>query len=139
VVKILKVEDPRRCIGCMLCSQACARLYGDFSVFRAAIHVHTTGGMPEEFIITSCRACLNPSCREACPCDALKAREGGGVVFLKESCSACGACLQGCPIGAIRADEDNHPIICRHCGYCAKYCPHNCIILKEIQSDQPQD
>lgn len=131
MVRKLKVEDRRRCIGCMLCCQACARLFGDFSVYRSAINVRTTGGMSGEFIITTCKACEEPGCMEACQFGALTKREGGGVVFHEKKCTRCGACVEGCPIGAIRMNEEGYPIVCIHCGYCTNYCPHGCIVLKE--------
>lgn len=131
VVKRLKVEDRRRCIGCMLCCQACARLLGDFSVYRSAVNVKTTGGMSGEFLITTCQACEEPGCAEACQFEALTPRNGGGVVFHKDKCTRCGKCADNCPIGAIRKDEEEFPIICKHCGYCTNYCPHQCIVLKE--------
>ncbi|EYE88319.1 hypothetical protein Q428_08405 [Fervidicella metallireducens AeB] len=130
--KVLKVVDRRRCIGCLSCRQACARLRGEFSAANSAIDVKTSGGFTGEFVINICRACNEPACMEACKFNALTLRKGGGVVFHKNNCVRCGQCAKACSVSAIRMDEDKYPIICSHCGYCAKYCPHRCITTKEV-------
>lgn len=130
--KVLTVKDRRRCIGCLSCRQACARLRGEYSVANSAIDVKTAGGLSGEYLITACRACENAACMEACKFGALTKRNGGGVVFHKDKCTKCGACKMACSISAIRMDDDKYPIICTHCGYCAKYCPHKCIAVKEV-------
>jgi ferredoxin len=34
---------------------------------------------------------------------------------------------------AVGFDNDvNLPIICRHCGICAHYCPHGCLTAQEV-------
>lgn len=130
--KTLRVIDRRRCIGCLSCRQACARLRGEYSVANSAIDVKTAGGFTGEFIINICRACQDPACAETCKFQALKLRDGGGVVFNKENCAKCGTCKDACSVSAIRMDDEGYPIICTHCGYCTKYCPHGCIAVKEV-------
>jgi Fe-S-cluster-containing dehydrogenase component len=133
VAGILKVADRRRCIGCLACRQACARLRGEFSAAISAIDVKTAGGFSGDFVINICRACDEPACMEACRFDALAKRRDGGVVFHKDKCEKCGACSTACSVSAIRMDDEGYPIVCTHCGYCTKYCPHKCIALKEVQ------
>lgn len=128
----LKVIDRRRCIGCLSCRQACARLRGTFSAANSAIDVKTTGGLSGDFVINICMACEEPACMEACKFEALTLRKGGGVVFHIERCKKCGACARACSVSAIRMDDKGFPIICNHCGYCTKYCPHRCIAVKEV-------
>ena len=49
----------------------------------------------------------------------------------KADCTACGACAQRCPHGAIAMEEDSHGFVfpaidalrCTHCGLCRKVCP----------------
>jgi formate hydrogenlyase subunit 6/NADH:ubiquinone oxidoreductase subunit I len=31
-------------------------------------------------------------------------------------------------------EEENKPIICVYCGYCANYCPHDVIALEEMEA-----
>ncbi|CDF58514.1 4Fe-4S binding protein [Thermobrachium celere] len=132
MAKVLKVADRRRCIGCLSCRQACARLRGEFSIANSAIEVKTSGGYTGEFVINICRGCEEPACMEACKFGALTKRNGGGVIFHKDKCTKCGACGVACAVNAIRFDEEGYPIICTHCGYCTKYCPHRCITTKEV-------
>lgn len=132
MAKALTVEDRRRCIGCLSCRQACARLRGEYSTAASAIDVKTSGGFSGEFIINICRACREPACMEACEFGALTLRRGGGVVFHADKCQGCRACEVACSVNAIRMDSEGYPIICTHCGYCTGYCPHNCISLKEV-------
>lgn len=56
----------------------------------------------------------------------------GSIVKLpKEKCTACGACVNACPIRAISMSEDESGFLqpkvdaerCRNCGYCAVVCP----------------
>lgn len=128
----LVVKDRRRCIGCLACRQACSRVRGEYSIANSAIGVKTSGGFTGEFIINICRGCKSPACLESCIHGALVIRDGGGVKFQKDKCVKCGACREACSISAIRIDSEGFPIICTHCGYCTKYCPHGCITMEEI-------
>ena len=132
MAKALRVEDGRRCIGCLSCRQACARLTGEFSPAYSAIDVKTSGGLSGDFLINICRACEDPACREACKVDALTLRSGGGVLLNREKCTKCGACAEACGVNAILMDRNDYPIICKHCGYCVSYCPHKCIAIREV-------
>lgn len=128
----LKVVDRRRCIGCLSCRQACARLRGEYSAAISAIDVKTAGGFTGDFIINICRACTDPACMEACKFSALEKRKGGGVIFRRNKCEKCNKCAVACSVSAIKMDNDGYPIICNHCGYCTNYCPHKCIAVKEV-------
>ncbi|MCD6112471.1 MAG: 4Fe-4S binding protein [Bacteroidales bacterium] len=44
----------------------------------------------------------------------------------KEICTACGACIDECPVEAISAGDEYYsidPDICIDCGSCADVCP----------------
>jgi ferredoxin len=41
-------------------------------------------------------------------------------------------------VSAIFWDKEmEKPIICVHCGYCAKYCPHGVLALEERREEVP--
>jgi Fe-S-cluster-containing dehydrogenase component len=87
--------------------------------------------MERGFVVVVCRACEDPPCAKVCPTDALKSRKSGGVYLDVSRCIGCGNCREACIINAVFWDEeDNRPMICTHCGYCAKFCPHKVIGLQ---------
>jgi len=106
------------------------------SLNKSAIKVRTTGGITSEYIAVVCLGCRdNPACIEACPSAALKKRAGGGVLVDAEQCIGCRKCVPACIVRAINFDEETKkPIICRHCGVCARFCPHDC--LQMIESEE---
>ena len=124
-----------KCIGCFSCMRICAAVnHRNFAITKSSIHIKTSGGLSGRFVSTVCLACVEePACAEACPTGALTRRKGGGVKLDKEICVGCGRCEKACITGACIFDPDNNlPIICKHCGTCAQYCPHNCLIMEEV-------
>jgi carbon-monoxide dehydrogenase iron sulfur subunit len=128
----LSVYDTERCVGCQSCMFACTRRYGAAGLSRSCIGVRSVGGMERGFVVVVCRACSDPPCAKVCPTDALKPRKGGGVYLEVNRCIGCGNCRDACVVNAVFWDEDdNRPMICTHCGYCAQFCPHNVIGLQD--------
>jgi len=102
------------------------------SIVKSAIKVRTTGGMSSRFIAIVCLGCQEPACMEVCPSHALEKRTGGGVLLKEEKCIGCQKCKEACIMRAVNFDtETRKPIICRHCGICARFCPHNCLQMVE--------
>ena len=133
MVKRLAVIDSERCVGCQLCMLACTRKFGLGGFGKSAIHVRSIGGIERGFTVVVCRACKQPPCLKACPEDAIRKRDGGGVMVNYSKCIGCGLCVNACPIGAVMWDDiENKPIICTHCGYCVSYCPHGVLGMEEI-------
>jgi len=98
----------------------------------ACIGVRSVGGMERGFTVVVCRACEDPPCARVCPVDALSLRRGGGVILDAAKCIGCGHCRRACVLGAVFWDEEvNKPMICTHCGICAKFCPHAVLELEK--------
>jgi len=134
MAKVLKVDNMAKCIGCFTCMQMCAALNKkSHSLSKSAIKIRTYGGIAGVFVDSVCVACDDPACVEVCPADALVVSPSGGVRVEKSKCIGCRRCQKVCGIDAVDFDEEeNLPIICHHCGICAKYCPHECLYMKEV-------
>ena len=137
--KVLRSEEMNKCLGCFTCMTVCAATrQKNHSIVKSAIKVRTTGGMDSSYIAIVCLGCPEPACMEVCPSDALILRAGGGVVFIPEKCIGCRQCESACIMRAVNFDiEARKPIICSHCGVCARFCPHDC--LKLVDTDEGDD
>jgi len=134
--KRIFVVDVDLCVGCQCCMFACNRRFGEAGLSKSAIHVRSAGGVERGFVVTVCRACLNPPCLKVCPVDALTLRKGGGVILNASKCIGCGNCVEACSIKAVFWDkETNKPIICTHCGYCVNFCPYGVLTLKTVEEE----
>ena len=108
--------------------------HDNHSLIKSSIKVRTTGGMSSNFIAIVCLGCKEPACMEVCSTGAIEKREGGGVRVKEEKCIGCRKCEKACIVHAVNFDnETKKPIICRHCGMCARFCPHNCLQMAETK------
>jgi len=97
---------------------------------KTCIHVKSIGGMERGFIVVVCRACPDHPCAKVCPTDALIPRKTGGVRLDASKCIGCGHCRNACILNAVFWDYET-PMICIHCGYCVKYCPHGVLTFEK--------
>ena len=135
--KVLQPKEMRKCLGCFACMSVCSTInHKNHSIIKSAIRVRTTGGMSSGFIAIVCLGCKEPACMEVCPGHALEKRDGGGVLLTEEKCIGCRKCEEACIVHAVYFDEETKkPIICRHCGICAHYCPHDCLVMREAKEE----
>ena len=135
MAKVLRTEEMNKCLGCFTCMLVCASVNRkNHSIQKSCIRIRTSGGLEGRFISVVCQACAEPPCAEVCPAYALSRRKGGGVILDPSKCIGCRRCEKACVIHAIGYDEDvRKPIICHHCGLCARYCPHGCLTVKETE------
>ncbi|WP_029896104.1 4Fe-4S binding protein [Desulfohalovibrio reitneri] len=130
--KILRAPRMERCIGCHSCSLSCARqVHKKLSWNECGIRIKSSGGITTGFEARLCLGCDPAPCAEACPTEAYRQREGGGVLVNKKQCIRCGACAEACPVDAIYLSPDNEPFVCIHCGRCVPFCPHDCLEMME--------
>ena len=132
--RVLKATEMSKCIGCCTCMIVCAGVnQHSHSLNKSSIRIKTHGGMSGRFFAEVCAACAEPFCAEVCPTGALTPRAGGGAKFDAKKCDGCRKCEEACMVHAISFDADaNKPLICRHCGLCARYCPHDCLTLVDV-------
>jgi len=103
------------------------------SIQKSCIKIRTYGGLSGKFVETVCRGCVEAPCTEVCQTGAIAPRKGGGVKVDAKKCIGCRRCVSSCALGAVDFDEDtNTPLICQHCGVCARYCPHGCLVMEEV-------
>ncbi|MCL1982993.1 MAG: [Fe-S]-binding protein [Clostridiales bacterium] len=135
MAKVLRAGNMSKCIGCYTCMFICAGVnMHNHSIQKSCIKIRTYGGVSGKFVETVCQSCRDPACAESCPTGALVLRKGGGVTLEAYKCIGCRRCVTACRIKAVDFDEElNKPIICHHCGMCARYCPHGCLSLQETQ------
>lgn len=60
--------------------------------------------------------------------------------LVTDECILCGACVAGCPSGAIVEDETKSRILvelCIECGTCEQNCPSGAIIWVELEESDP--
>ncbi len=136
--KRLKTNGMNKCIGCFTCMLVCSGVNRqNHSISKSAIKVKTSGGLQGKFVADVCIACKDErACAEACSSGALEKRPGGGVILKPEKCIGCRKCVSACIVSAVHFDEDeNKPIICKHCGVCAKFCPHECLRMEDVVND----
>ncbi len=137
--RYLSASGMKKCIGCFTCMMMCAAVNrNDHSISKSAIRVTTVSGLAAGvFQATVCLACTDErACALACPTGALSNRAGGGVLLESDKCIGCRACVDACIADAVFFDDQtNTPIICKHCGVCARYCPHECLVMKEGRAD----
>ena len=135
MAKILKANEMGKCIGCFACMLICAGVNRkNHSLQKSSIRVRTSGGLSGRFVAVVCHACREPQCAEICPADALKPRKGGGVILDKSKCIGCRRCEGECMLHAIGYDADERlPMVCHHCGVCARFCPHGCLEMHEVE------
>lgn len=137
--RVLKADNMNKCIGCFTCQRVCAGInHKSYSDAESAIKVRTLGGLSSgKFFATYCLACEDErACISVCPTGALTERKGGGVLLNGKRCIKCKKCADACIVKAIHfTGENTLPIICRHCGICVNYCPHNCLSMEEKTDD----
>jgi formate dehydrogenase iron-sulfur subunit len=162
--------DLRRCIGCRACQVACKRwnnreatateLNSDSKLewtnppelspqtYTYVKFVKTGSGdnLNWTFSKIQCNHCIQPHCVAACPTTALIKSDDGPVLYRKELCIGCAYCINACPFGVPKFDEE-HKVIekCTFCAErlkeniepaCVQACPTDTLLLTSLEEAQ---
>jgi Fe-S-cluster-containing dehydrogenase component len=105
-MKLARVIDTTRCMGCRACVAACAveNHFTPGAPWNVMIETES-GTFPNvyrSFVTSGCMHCENPPCKAACDQAGFKAisQNAMGVVLIDyDKCSGCGYCAAVCPYG----------------------------------------
>ncbi|SRR5581483_3961922 len=131
--------DPRRCIGCQACVQACSEC--DTHKGHSMIQLdYIDRAVSTQTAPVVCMHCESPTCAEVCPADAIK-KSADGVVqsARKPRCIACNNCVIACPFGVPKMNTGmNLMMKCDMCydrtsvgkkPMCASVCPSQALFF----------
>jgi formate dehydrogenase iron-sulfur subunit len=137
-VKVAKLIDISKCIGCKACQVACgewndirdvvghnvgvydnpADLSADtWTVMRFTEYEEESGKLEWLIRKDGCMHCADPGCLKACPAPGAIVQYSNGIVdFIEEHCIGCGSCVTGCPFNIPRiSKQDNKAYKCTLC------------------------
>jgi len=132
VIKVAKLIDISKCIGCKACQTACmewndlrdavgtnAGTYDNprdltdqsWTVMRFS-EVEVQAGKLEWLIRKDgCMHCADPGCLKACPSPGAIVQYTNGIVdFHQENCIGCGYCITGCPFNIPRLSKKDSKV-----------------------------
>jgi Fe-S-cluster-containing dehydrogenase component len=131
--------DPRRCIGCQACVQACSEC--DTHKGQSMIQLdYIDRANSTQTAPVVCMHCDSPTCAEVCPADAIKKTADGVVqTARKPRCIACNNCVLACPFGVPKMNTGmNLMMKCDMCydrtsvgkkPMCASVCPSQALFF----------
>jgi len=122
-----KLIDLSKCTGCRGCQLACKQWNANpakqttnrgtyqnppdlqpntWTLIRFQEISDGNGGVKWLFRKDGCMHCTDAACVEVCPADALYHTKFGTVGVRRENCIGCGACVDACPFGIPKLDEE---------------------------------
>ncbi|HYH19867.1 MAG TPA: 4Fe-4S dicluster domain-containing protein [Azospirillum sp.] len=116
-MKLVRVIDTTRCMGCRSCVAACA-VENHFTPGAPwNVMIESEGGaypnVHRTFVTMNCMHCENPACKVACDKAGFKAitkNELGVVLVDYDKCTGCGYCAAVCPYGVPQINEKLAPL-----------------------------
>jgi len=83
-----------------------------------------------------CQLCDPPECVGVCPVEALTQDIKTGIIIINDGlCTGCEVCVEACPYGAIRWDNEvTRLFVCDLCGgqpTCVEFCTSDALRLDE--------
>jgi anaerobic carbon-monoxide dehydrogenase iron sulfur subunit len=120
------IVEKDRCTGCRLCEIVCSLTKeGVSDPARSRIRVLEDG--EGGFLLAVCQQCEEGACTLVCPVNAVCWSETTGeILFDRERCVGCRACVSACPLLGSRFDRrQGKGLRCDLCGgepACVAYC-----------------
>jgi Fe-S-cluster-containing hydrogenase component 2 len=134
---ILNYEN---CTGCRLCETVCALAHaGVLNPQLSRIRVITIEKGPTFTPIpTRCMQCVEATCQDVCPTQAISTdHETGSRMIDEKKCIGCSTCVGACPFGSATLDRSSgRASICDLCQgkpMCVQFCPFEA--LEYVKSD----
>jgi formate dehydrogenase iron-sulfur subunit len=137
-MKLAKLIDISKCIGCKACQVACMQwndlrddigsnigVYDNpsdltpasWTVMKFSEYDDVDGKFEWLIRKDGCMHCAEPGCLKACPAPGAIVQYANGIVdFQQQNCIGCGNCVTGCPFNIPRlSQKDNKAYKCTLC------------------------
>ncbi len=126
---VAMLYDSSKCLGCRRCEDACRRWNKlapeyrpiDLSArsltmlkYRQVVEKGKAKWLPSKW---QCMHCVQPSCANVCPTQALHKTEDGPVLYDESRCIGCQYCVSACPFSVPRFDWEKNRMI-KKCTFC---------------------
>ena len=145
------VHDPAICSGCGICELMCSLYHeGEVSPVLARGTLERDP-FNAEYLFSSCRQCLAPSCYISCPFPdkAIKIDRQTGVKYIvDEECTGCKKCIRACPINppGLKFNKEKKLVYkCDLCRgrekgpICVEYCPQGALSVLKVKRRKKED
>lgn len=117
-MKLVRLIDTRRCMGCRACLAACAveNFFTPDAPWNVMIEAES-GEFPNvfrTFTTMNCMHCEEPPCQVACDrvgAFAISKNDLGVVLVDYDKCIGCGYCAAVCPYGVPQLNQEVRPMI----------------------------
>lgn len=102
--------NQKMCAGCKTCQVACKdknRL--EVGPILREVHTYQIGSFPSVKMYhysATCNHCDVPACKDVCPVGAIEKMDDGTVKIDMDKCIGCSSCVNACPYGVPRMDEE---------------------------------